>query len=98
MNPSRENPLLGAQSDALLNLAKSRQPADRERLLMNVVRLCETSGAGGDDDAVRAKAMIDDLFMTLVLDAERAVGAPADVTEEQLLDFLMKELEAFVER
>jgi len=33
-----------------------------------------------------------------VIDAERAVGAPADVTEEQLLDFLLRELEAFVER
>lgn len=33
-----------------------------------------------------------------VIDAERAVGAPAEITEEQLLDFLLKELEAFVER
>jgi hypothetical protein len=33
-----------------------------------------------------------------VIDAERAVGAPTEITEEQLLDFLMKELEAFVER
>jgi hypothetical protein len=33
-----------------------------------------------------------------VIDAEHAVGAPDAVTEEQLLDFLVKELEAFVER
>jgi len=33
-----------------------------------------------------------------VLDTERAIGAPETLTEEQLLDFLMKELEAFVER
>ena len=33
-----------------------------------------------------------------VIDTERAVGAPEAVTEEQLLDFLLKELEAFVER
>jgi hypothetical protein len=33
-----------------------------------------------------------------VIDAEYAVGAPDAVTEEQLLDFLLKELEAFVER
>jgi uncharacterized protein (DUF2336 family) len=65
--------LLGAQSDALLSLARSRQPADRERLLMNIVSLCEMAGAGGGDEAVRAKAIIDELFMTLVLDAERAV-------------------------
>jgi hypothetical protein len=33
-----------------------------------------------------------------VIDAERPVGAPDALTEEQLLDFLLKELEAFVER
>jgi hypothetical protein len=33
-----------------------------------------------------------------VIDAERAVGAPAEVSEEQLLDFLLREIEAFVER
>jgi hypothetical protein len=33
-----------------------------------------------------------------VIDAERAVGAPDAVSEEQLLDFLLRELEAFVER
>src|SRR4051794_14722287 len=33
-----------------------------------------------------------------VIDAERPVGAPELITEEQLLEFLLKELEAFVER
>lgn len=33
-----------------------------------------------------------------VIDAERAIGAPDVLTEEDLLEFLMKELEAFVER
>jgi hypothetical protein len=33
-----------------------------------------------------------------VIDAERTVGTPTELTEEQLLDFLLKELEAFVER
>jgi uncharacterized protein (DUF2336 family) len=65
--------LLGAQSDALLSLAKSRQPADRERLLMNIVSLCEMAEVGGDDEVARARAIIDELFMTLVLDAERTV-------------------------
>lgn len=65
--------MLGAQSDALLNLAKSRQPADRERLLMNIVSLCEMAGIGDHAEVARAKEIIDELFMTLVLDAERAV-------------------------
>jgi hypothetical protein len=33
-----------------------------------------------------------------VIDAERPIGAPDTLTEEQLLDFLLKELESFVER
>jgi hypothetical protein len=33
-----------------------------------------------------------------VLDTERAVGAPGALTEDEVLDFLLKELEAFVER
>jgi hypothetical protein len=33
-----------------------------------------------------------------VLDAERPIGSPDALTEEQLLEFLLKELEAFVER
>jgi hypothetical protein len=33
-----------------------------------------------------------------VIDAERAIGAPDALTEEQLLEFLLQELEAFVER
>ena len=65
--------MLGAQSDALLSLAKSRQPADRERLLMNIVSLCEMAGLGDRAEVARAKSIIDELFMTLVLDAERAV-------------------------
>ena len=65
--------MFGAQPDALISLAKSREPADRERLLMNIVSLCEMAGPGGDAEARRAKSLIDDLFMTLVLDAEREV-------------------------
>jgi uncharacterized protein (DUF2336 family) len=65
--------LHGAQPDALLTLAKSREPADRERLLMNIVSLCEMAGPGQDAEAARAKTLIDELFMALVLDAEREV-------------------------
>jgi uncharacterized protein (DUF2336 family) len=68
-----ENPLVGQQSNALVDLAKSREPADRERLLMNIVSLCEMAGPGGDAEALKAKALIDDVFMTLVVDAEREV-------------------------
>jgi len=65
--------LVGQHSNALVDLAKSREPADRERLLMNIVSLCELTGPGGDAEALKAKALIDDVFMTLVVDAEREV-------------------------
>jgi hypothetical protein len=33
-----------------------------------------------------------------VIDTERAIGAPDALTEDDVLEFLLKELEAFVER
>jgi hypothetical protein len=33
-----------------------------------------------------------------VLESERAIGEPAELTEEAVLEFVLKELEAFVER
>lgn len=65
--------MFGAQPAALLSLAKSREPADRERLLMNIVSLCEAAPQDAAPHGRRAKSLIDDLFMTLVLDAEREV-------------------------
>jgi uncharacterized protein (DUF2336 family) len=37
------------------------------------VSLCEVAGAGDQDEVSRARSIIDELFMTLVLDAERTV-------------------------
>ena len=65
--------MIGAQPDALLTLAKSREPADRERLLIGIVSLCELTGPAGNADATRAKALVDDLFTTLLVDAEHGV-------------------------
>lgn len=65
--------MIGAQPDTLLALAKSREPADRERLLMGIVSLCELTGEAGDPESARAKALVDDLFTTLLVDAEHGV-------------------------
>ena len=51
-----------------------------------------------DENPPRVVAQISRTRGRRVIDAERSVGAPAEVSEEQLLDFLLKELEAFVER
>ena len=49
-----------------------------------------------DENPPRVVAQISRTRGRRVIDAERGVGAPADLTEEQLLDFLLKELESFV--
>ncbi|MFN3513993.1 MAG: DUF2336 domain-containing protein [Phenylobacterium sp.] len=63
-----------AKTEQILGLAKSRSPADRERLLMAVVDLC---GAGmGDEDAPNAAAvrgLLNSILMNLVVEAERDI-------------------------
>lgn len=58
-----------AKTDALLTLARSRAPADRERLLLAVVDLC-----GASDSARMAspsiQAQLHSIFMNLVVEAE----------------------------
>ena len=60
-------------SESLLDLAKSRSPADRERLLLGVVELCE---AGSGAEAVRqpqVQASLNSIFLSLVVEAEREI-------------------------
>lgn len=64
---------IAATTDSLLDLARSRSPADRERLLLAVADLC---GAGGDAEAVRAQevqALLSSIFLSLVVQAEREI-------------------------
>lgn len=64
---------VAVRADDLLRLARSKAPADRERLLMAVVDLC----AASDAREVKASRPIQDLlssiFMTLVVEAERDI-------------------------
>jgi hypothetical protein len=50
------------------------------------------------DDPPRVMGHISRTRGRRVLDEERGVGAPDTLTEDELLEFLLKELEAFVER
>jgi hypothetical protein len=50
------------------------------------------------DDPPRVMGQVSRTRGRRVLDAERAIGAPDSLTEDDLLEFLLKELEAFVER
>jgi len=54
-------------------LARSRDPGDRERLLTGIIELCEAGqaiGAPADPDIQR---LLDSIFMTLVVEAERDI-------------------------
>ena len=62
-----------AQSDQLLELARSRDPADRERLLSAIVRICEESDAKSDSLDPTVKSLVESIFMALVVEAEHDI-------------------------
>ncbi len=64
--------MLLEQTDDLIALAKSRDPRDRERLLMSILALCEKGAAQPGQDA-RARTLIDQVFMALVSQTEADV-------------------------
>ncbi|HVK41115.1 MAG: hypothetical protein K0Q62_975 [Phenylobacterium sp.] len=58
-------------TETLLNLARSRAPADRERLLLAVAELCGADeNAHGQMSAAPIQAQLNSIFMNLVVEAE----------------------------
>lgn len=64
---------LATNSDSLLDLAKSRAPADRERLLLGIVELCEAGGAAEAMAQAQVQALLGSIFLSLVVEAERDI-------------------------
>ena len=60
-------------SESLLDLAKSRQPADRERLLLAIADLCDTPHAGEAMKSGGIQILLSSIFMSLVVEAERDI-------------------------
>ncbi|MFZ5719590.1 MAG: DUF2336 domain-containing protein [Pseudomonadota bacterium] len=60
-------------SGSLLDLAKSRQPADRERLLLAIADLCDAPHAGDAMKSASIQALLSSIFMSLVVEAERDI-------------------------
>lgn len=60
-------------SESLLDLAKSRQPADRERLLLAIADLCDTPHAGEAMKTGGIQMLLSSIFMSLVVEAERDI-------------------------
>jgi uncharacterized protein (DUF2336 family) len=57
----------------MLHLARSRDPADRQALLLAVVELCETAQKSGAGMDTAGEELVNSVFMALVADAEREI-------------------------
>ena len=64
-------------ASALLNLARSRSPEDRQRLLLGIAALCEST------PNARAAPVLGDIFLALTAQAEREIRL---VLAERLAD------------
>jgi uncharacterized protein (DUF2336 family) len=60
-------------SESLLDLAKSRQPADRERLLLAIADLCDAPHGEALMKSPAIQALLSSIFMSLVVEAEREI-------------------------
>src|SRR6201999_2334041 len=60
-------------SEKLLELAKSRAPADRERLLLGIVELCDAGDGAPAMISPEIQALLNSIFLGLVAGAEREI-------------------------
>ncbi|MFI4965303.1 MAG: DUF2336 domain-containing protein [Caulobacterales bacterium] len=60
-------------SESLLELAKSRAPADRERLLLGIVDLCDAGDGAAAMGSPQIQALLNSIFLGLVAGAERDI-------------------------
>jgi len=60
-------------SESLLELAKSRAPADRERLLVGIVELCDAGDGASVTASPQIQALLNSIFLGLVAGAEREI-------------------------
>jgi uncharacterized protein (DUF2336 family) len=66
---------IATRAERLIALAKARTPADRERLLLSIVELCETAELAGELCSDAVQALLNDIFMCLVIEAEHDIRA-----------------------
>ena len=60
-------------SESLLELAKSKAPADRERLLVGIVELCDAGDGAAVTASSQIQALLNSIFLGLVAGAEREI-------------------------
>lgn len=63
-----------AKTEEIISLAKSRTPADRERLMLAIVDLCDVDdGAQAMMSHAPVQLLLNSIFMSLVVEAERDI-------------------------
>jgi uncharacterized protein (DUF2336 family) len=60
-------------SESLLELAKSKAPADRERLLVGIVELCDAGDGAAATASPQIQALLNSILLGLVAGAEREI-------------------------
>jgi uncharacterized protein (DUF2336 family) len=60
-------------SESLLELARSKSPADRERLLVGIVELCDAGDGAAATASPQIQALLNSIFLGLVAGAEREI-------------------------
>ena len=65
--------MLAVKTADLLNLARSREPADRERLIGGVVELCSAAQDANGVLPADIKGLVERVFITLMAQAERDI-------------------------
>jgi uncharacterized protein (DUF2336 family) len=69
----RRRAIQAVEIASLMKLARSREPGDRERLLTGIIDLCEAGQASGEPTHPDIQALLNSIFMSLVVEAERDI-------------------------
>jgi uncharacterized protein (DUF2336 family) len=64
---------IASQAERLMQMAETRSPADRERLLLAIADLCDSADDVGALDTGEVQVLLNDIFMILVVEAERDI-------------------------
>lgn len=64
---------MSTRAEDLLELARSKDPANREQLLGGIVSICEDSDTQGQSLEPAVKGLVESIFMALVVEAEHDI-------------------------
>lgn len=66
---------MAQEAEELVALARAKTPAEREQLMLGLASLCEGAESNGMTQSEAVQSMVNDIFMALVVEAERDIRA-----------------------